>query len=183
MSLLGALLGSLIALASGNRLGRRTELLMAAVLYGARYLARNVACCELWHWLAAGTAPLQWVETALRACPALLAGVGCGCLLACLLCMLGAVLILQHGNCHNCSDAWHKACMFLMHDWQQITTSEPPIYAHLHFPAVLQVWALAAWACLAAWGRCWRAGCCTGWALGLPCTLRPPTSLRPARLQ
>jgi MFS family permease len=35
MSLLGALLGSLIALASGNKLGRRTELLMAAVLYGA----------------------------------------------------------------------------------------------------------------------------------------------------
>ncbi|KAF6252911.1 general substrate transporter [Scenedesmus sp. NREL 46B-D3] len=34
MSLLGALLGSLIALASGNRLGRRTELLMAALLYG-----------------------------------------------------------------------------------------------------------------------------------------------------
>uniref|UniRef100_A0A383VP60 Major facilitator superfamily (MFS) profile domain-containing protein n=1 Tax=Tetradesmus obliquus TaxID=3088 RepID=A0A383VP60_TETOB len=34
MSLLGALLGSLIALASGNRLGRRTELLMAAGLYG-----------------------------------------------------------------------------------------------------------------------------------------------------
>eukprot|EP00879_Flechtneria_rotunda_P028264 GHRR01030361.1.p1 GENE.GHRR01030361.1~~GHRR01030361.1.p1 ORF type:complete len:511 (+),score=137.46 GHRR01030361.1:274-1806(+) len=34
MSLLGALLGSLIALASGNKLGRRTELIMAALLYG-----------------------------------------------------------------------------------------------------------------------------------------------------
>lgn len=39
MSLLGALLGSLVALASGNRLGRRTELIMAAVLYGETLLA------------------------------------------------------------------------------------------------------------------------------------------------
>lgn len=36
MSLLGALLGSLIALATGNKLGRRTELIMASVLYGER---------------------------------------------------------------------------------------------------------------------------------------------------
>eukprot|EP00775_Hariotina_reticulata_P005690 gene5690-5928_t len=34
MSLLGALLGSLAALAGGNSLGRRTELIAAAVLYG-----------------------------------------------------------------------------------------------------------------------------------------------------
>lgn len=34
MSLLGALSGSLLALISGNKLGRRTELMMASVLYG-----------------------------------------------------------------------------------------------------------------------------------------------------
>ena len=34
MSLLGALAGSLITLAAGNRLGRRTELLVGASLYG-----------------------------------------------------------------------------------------------------------------------------------------------------
>lgn len=34
-SLLGALAGSLIALSAGNKLGRRTELMAAAVLYGA----------------------------------------------------------------------------------------------------------------------------------------------------
>lgn len=35
MSLLGGLFGSLVTLAAGNRLGRRTELLAAAALYGA----------------------------------------------------------------------------------------------------------------------------------------------------
>ena len=35
LSLFGALAGSLMTLAAGNRLGRRTELLIAAGLYGA----------------------------------------------------------------------------------------------------------------------------------------------------
>lgn len=35
MSLLGALSGSLLALISGNKIGRRTELMLAAALYGA----------------------------------------------------------------------------------------------------------------------------------------------------
>jgi MFS family permease len=34
MSLLGALTGSLLALLSGNKIGRRSELMLAAVLYG-----------------------------------------------------------------------------------------------------------------------------------------------------
>lgn len=34
MSLLGALTGSLLALVSGNRIGRRTELMLASLLYG-----------------------------------------------------------------------------------------------------------------------------------------------------
>jgi MFS family permease len=34
MSLLGALTGSLLALISGNKIGRRSELMLAAVLYG-----------------------------------------------------------------------------------------------------------------------------------------------------
>jgi MFS family permease len=58
MSLLGALLGSLIALASGNKLGRRTELLMSAVLYGAPHvellLCRGQACSHLWRCSSAG---------------------------------------------------------------------------------------------------------------------------------
>jgi hypothetical protein len=43
MSLLGALLGSLAALAAGNRLGRRTELLMASGLYGG-WGCRQAVC-------------------------------------------------------------------------------------------------------------------------------------------
>jgi MFS family permease len=34
MSLLGALTGSLLALVSGNKIGRRSELMLAAGLYG-----------------------------------------------------------------------------------------------------------------------------------------------------
>lgn len=34
MSLLGALTGSLLALLTGNKLGRRSELILASVLYG-----------------------------------------------------------------------------------------------------------------------------------------------------
>lgn len=40
MSLFGALIGSLVTLAAGNQLGRRTELITAASLYGERGLAR-----------------------------------------------------------------------------------------------------------------------------------------------
>lgn len=47
MSLLGALLGSLVALASGNKLGRRTELMMASVLYGEYWMAPHPVIADL----------------------------------------------------------------------------------------------------------------------------------------
>lgn len=43
MSLLGALTGSLLALVSGNKIGRRTELMLASVLYGVGATLLGVA--------------------------------------------------------------------------------------------------------------------------------------------
>lgn len=62
-SLLGALAGSLVALAAGNRLGRRTELMTAAVLYGVCAASMGTAqslnfllACRLGYGLGIGLA-------------------------------------------------------------------------------------------------------------------------------
>ena len=63
MSLLGALAGSLGALAAGNRIGRRTELLAASVLYGeGREVQGTRAAAHRFRAPAVGGRAPPWVH-------------------------------------------------------------------------------------------------------------------------
>ncbi|GBF98053.1 D-xylose-proton symporter-like chloroplastic [Raphidocelis subcapitata] len=71
-SLLGALMGSLIALSAGNKLGRRTEMLAAAVLYGVCSAGMGVATSLNW-LLACRTGYGLGIGLAMHAAPAYIA--------------------------------------------------------------------------------------------------------------